>query len=349
MPNFTPRNHFGKPTPQENSATPADNPLSIDSNLMLLRTEALEKAGFSDTYCYITSAFIQATLPHSARAAETVQVTQNGRKTIVMTNPFQLPYGTYPRLILMYFTKMALRRAADFGLTETLKDTDPKKYDELLDQARTVPIAPTIAGFMREMGINTSAHSSRARVIFRRQLNLLLKTAVYEINDRDFKIESLDASDNNFIADSQRLWWSRSADGPTISDNHHSSVTFGRAFFEGMIFHAVPVDPAHIAYLKKSPLALDFYMWATFRLSYAKYPVRVTWEQIRGQFGVGYPETPRGDADFRRKSRTAIKKIQTIWPDAGIAEWENGLILSGDPAISPSRKKGGNDGVDPMF
>lgn len=350
MPNSTPWNDFGKPTPQENATTPTDNPLGIDSNLLLLRTEALEKSEYPDSCAYIAAAFVNATLPHSAQSAGIVHVLQNGSQLTKMVNPDGLPYGSYARLILLYFTKLVLRRAVEFGLTIDLKDSDPKEYSYRLDQARRVPVAGTIAGFMREMGAGSSKKGSQARVNLRKQLVSLMTTTIYTYGDRDLRHVSLDKRKPAPIADDVQLWWERTTDGPLLSDEYPSVIEFNRGFFEDMAFHAVPVDPAHVAYLKRSPLALDVYFWTTYRLSYTSHPVRVTWNQLRGQFGAGYPDTLQGNRNFTRKMRKAMEKIHEIWPTVGLAEWDGGVIISGKPAITQIRRNAQLENrIDPMF
>ena len=66
----------------------------------------------------------------------------------------------------------------------------------------------------------------------------------------------------------------------------------------------------------------------------------MTWQQLKGQIGTAYPDTDRGLRDFRSKVRSAIDRIADAWPESGIKEWENGVMLTGkttpvDPKITP--------------
>ena len=67
-------------------------------------------------------------------------------------------------------------------------------------------------------------------------------------------------------------------------------------FFEEITRSAVPVDLRAIRHLQRSPLAIDLYVWLTYRMSYLRTPTVVPWEGLQGQFGADYGR-PR---DFRR-------------------------------------------------
>ena len=90
----------------------------------------------------------------------------------------------------------------------------------------------------------------------------------------------------------------------------------------------------HLAHLKRYPLAIDLYCWATYRISYHKGDTRVTWEQLKAQLGTGYPTTAQGLRDFKKKVKKAISQVKKAWPEAGIELWTGGVKLVGHtPAV----------------
>jgi hypothetical protein len=92
------------------------------------------------------------------------------------------------------------------------------------------------------------------------------------------------------------------------------SVTLSETFFQQIIDRPVPVDLRAIKLLKKSPLALDLYAWTTYRVSYLKQPAIIPWEALMLALGVGYPNTPRGRANFKRKLLGALRKVAVAYP-----------------------------------
>jgi hypothetical protein len=89
----------------------------------------------------------------------------------------------------------------------------------------------------------------------------------------------------------------------------------------------VPLDLRAVKALKKSPLALDLYAWATRRVSYLLRPTLITWESLRWSFGAGYADTPQGRSCFRAKAIQAFRRIVLVYPELKVEGQENGLLL----------------------
>ena len=89
----------------------------------------------------------------------------------------------------------------------------------------------------------------------------------------------------------------------------------------------VPVDLRAIRALKRSPLSLDLYAWATRRVSYLKRPLRISWRSFQVSFGAGYADTPQGRSCFRSKAIEALRRVVTVYPQLNIESQENGLLL----------------------
>lgn len=80
--------------------------------------------------------------------------------------------------------------------------------------------------------------------------------------------------------------------------------------------------------VRNSPLAIDCYAWLTFRMSYIKRPTVIPWAALLGQFGAGYPQTPRGLRDFRVNFLRALRRVLALYDGAKITPATDGVRLS---------------------
>ena len=139
---------------------------------------------------------------------------------------------------------------------------------------------------------------------------------------------------SRFPCDTYFEWWDIT--NPANDDLYdYSYINLSEDFYREIVEGAVPLDMLHLAQISRKPLAIDLYCWATYRISYHKGNTRVTWQQLKAQLGTGYPNTPQGMRDFKKKVIKAIEDVKAAWPEAGITTWENGVRLTGtNPAIT---------------
>ncbi len=93
-----------------------------------------------------------------------------------------------------------------------------------------------------------------------------------------------------------------------------SSVTLSQKFFDQLVEAPVPLDLRAIRALKRSPLSLDLYAWATRRVSYLKGPLRIPWWAFQLSFGAGYADTPQGRSRFRGNAIDAFHRVKAVYP-----------------------------------
>ena len=133
---------------------------------------------------------------------------------------------------------------------------------------------------------------------------------------------------NTVVATEAFYWWEAHDELP------YAYVELSTEFFRELIDGAVPLDTTHLAQLKKYPLAIDLYCWATYRISYQQHDTHLTWQQLKAQLGTGYPTTAQGLRDFKKKVKKAISQVKKAWPEAGIELWTGGVKLVGHtPAV----------------
>ena len=98
----------------------------------------------------------------------------------------------------------------------------------------------------------------------------------------------------------------------------------------------VPVDMRALRLLRRSPMALDYYTWLTYRYSYLRKPTTVPWEAQHAQFGADYGRL----RDFRSKAIEALAKVHSVYPDARFDAAQAGLTLRPSPTHIPRLRSG---------
>lgn len=294
------------------------------------RFRAIEAAGVTDPFAFSSATLTQATFPHSARAGKE-KILHNGNVTVTMYSRKGLPYGHYPRLIMCWLTREALRRNANLPIHE----------------ARRIPLGGSLNSFLQDVGIirglyngETTAKRPTKRAsgstykALRNQMERLFSTTVSIDYAQTKNGRQGIGWDNVQVSDEGFLWWDVNND----DGGDEPYVLLTEKFFLDLVHGAVPLDPVHLAEISRSPMALDLYCWTTYKLATHRGFTRVTWQQLKGQLGTSYPDTAQGMANFRKKARAALAEVKGVWPEANISAWGSGLELRGtDPAV-PKKK-----------
>ena len=87
------------------------------------------------------------------------------------------------------------------------------------------------------------------------------------------------------------------------------------------------VDLRAIRQLQRSSLAIDLYIWLTYRMSCLRKPTVIPWESLQDQFGAAYAR-PR---DFRRKVMTQLQEVLRLYPTVRVSQTGTGLRLYPSP------------------
>lgn len=235
---------------------------------------------------YMARALVQATLPHSKPLVNEFE-RRNGAFTLVMMAPSRigLPYGVIPRLLLSWVSTEAVRT-----------------------RERNLVLGDSLTNFMQQLDMVPTGGRWGSITRLREQSRRLFTTNIscfYEDKDR--------SGEAGFrIADNHLLWWDPQSPGQRSL--FQSSVTLSETFYQEAVNHPVPIDIRALKALKKSPLAIDLYIWLTYRLSYLRRPTMIPWEALKLQFGSSYPDTAQGKADFKRKFAAALNKVEVVYP-----------------------------------
>jgi len=268
---------------------------------------------------FMARQLVQATLPHKNPGDVPTWSRKNGNLTLSIQPGWDhkkdksigYPYGTIPRLLLFWIT------------TEAIRTKNPR-----------IEMGNSLAKFMEDLGLNP-ANGRGKRSDLRRMQNQMrrLFQSTISFNQQFSKGE---AWLNMQVAPKGMFWWDEKK--PTQSTLFENWIQLGEDFFKAITSSPVPVDMRLLKALKRSPLALDLYVWAT----YTAYQTQkngqsrsLSWELLHEQFGAEYKDTK----DFAKKAWGAIRKIQFLYPELGVERIRGGVkILPSKPSITIKAK-----------
>ena len=238
-------------------------------------------------------------------------VRRNGPYTLGMTAGVnnKLPYGNLPRLILAWVSTEAVRT-----------------------RSRVLILGPSLSEFMRALGIYSSG-GGNAGIKLRNQMRRLFGCTV----QLTYQDEDGEQFVNSPIAARGKYWWNPNNNSGLPGWN--STIVIGEDLFNEIIRHPVPLDMNTLTALKRSTLGLDLYLWLTYRTFALRAPLRLSWQQVYGQFGR-HPDKASDKNTvqmFRRAALRELKKIKLAWPGLSYSTAPGVLILyPSTPVIPPA-------------
>lgn len=276
---------------------------------------------------FLTRQLVQATLPHSSPGNVPIWKRKNGNLTLSIRpgwnhkkdKPVGYPFGSIPRLLLFWITTEVLRT-----------------------KSRKIELGASLAEFIRDVGLDpsTGGGSRGDGKRLKNQMERLFRATIsLEVNTKDSSASGKRWLDMQ-VAPEGELWWNfKNPDQPTL---FNSWIELGEKFYEAIVSSPVPLDKRALRALKRSPLALDLYAWATYK-TYSlnqnnKAEQFIPWKSFMSQLGAEY----RNPMDFKRKAKKTFKKVQAVYPGLDMEETDGGFIIKhGKTAIKtmPSRRK----------
>lgn len=257
---------------------------------------------------FMSRALVNCTMPHS-KLKEPYYLRKNGVFSLAMMGHPEtgIPYGSLPRLIMAYIT------------TEAVKTQSPE-----------IILGDSMNGFMRELGIVKSGGRWGSVSRLKTQMERLVTCSI----SCRYSDEASTVGKNIPLVDEYSLWWEPKQ--PDQMQLFQSSLTLSKKFFDEVIEAPVPIDLGALKVLKQSAMAIDLYTWITYRNSYAKKNSFIPWESLQLQFGAGYPETPQGKRNFKKKFVEALKGVSVVYPEAEKLrpETDHLLFVPGRPHIA---------------
>jgi hypothetical protein len=262
---------------------------------------------------FMARPLIQATLPHS-KTPGTNYFRQNGNVVLeVRSSPiYGLPYGTIPRILLIWMTSEACKK-----------------------KSRDLELGKTLTEFLRRLDFPVTGGARGYLTALKKQMDALF-TSTFHIRYDVSGSKQHGLAHENIVPVIHYICWdspkSASEDQMNLFRNE---ITLSKEFYQDIIKQPVPVDMRAIKMLRKSPLAIDVYEWLTLKNYSARRPVGIPWEALQLQFGASYPNTPRGRRNFKMKFLMALASVGQVYPDANKLQPETDhlLFIPGRPHI----------------
>ncbi len=228
--------------------------------------------------------------------------------------PQGLPYGPKARLVLLHLC------------TEAVRQRSP-----------TVEVADSLSGFMREMGFAVTGGERGTIRQFKEQVHRLAACSM-QIGLWDGQGQASTLNVPPFR--SLDLWRGQGGgEGPAWS----RTVQFHQEFYDTLVRHALPVDVRAARAFSGSARKLDLLFWLGYRLRALPRPLRLTWENLHGQFGAENASI----RSFRQAFRADLAHLCEVFPKLPASLDDHGLLLQpADPgALLVPPKQGTRNGT----
>lgn len=317
-----------------------------------------EDAKSAGSLGFMARALVTATMPYKDPKADVFKRV-NGDFSLRIVAGYEggIPYGIYPRLLMSWVATEAVRtRSPVIELGDSLS-MFLRDVLEIQRGGGKRGTSTRVAEQMKRLfGSLITAQYTGGNQGRGFQLRNVMIADGMDFDERDLKLDGQAAEMRDGYKEYLDSLTQKETHGSIIeakmraemapapaADEHHtqlwipqekeqagawkSSVTLSRAFYEECINKPVPIDLRAYKALRGSPLAMDVYVWLTYRMSYTDRRSRpIRWESLMAQFGSNYT-TDRAVLDFKKAFLKALKLVLLIYPNANIELAENGLIL----------------------
>ncbi len=237
---------------------------------------------------YITSMLACASIPHSNIKNNSFFKRSNGKTTLkIISDPeYGLPYGLIPRLIMIWLC------------------TEIK-----LTKSRNIYLGKNQNIFIKKLGLTSTGGKNGTIIRVKTQLLKL----VHSIFSLTYENNSIHQFQNLLIVEQGILYWNKKN---TLSKKLYwnNNIIISEKFFNAIKNTALPINLKIIQSIR-SPLAIDIYIWLTWRLRIInKRETYITWTQLQLQFGSNYKMDAKGLSNFKLEFIKRLKDIHRLYP-----------------------------------
>lgn len=283
---------FGKERAQQLAGS------GVDPHLLDIASKVLteESQAIGITY----AGFCLTSLPHRRLPDDQVWK-RTSRRLTLMIEPGRLPqgerlygvpYGSRARLILLYLQ------------TAAVKTNSPE-----------IELGRSMREWMGRMRVSLGGKSYHD---VREQANRISACRLTFSWEEGSKV--------NFIRDSVVAGGLQSFE--TVEDERAGertirSVRLSASFYEQLRRHPVPIWEPALGHIANQSMAIDVYIWLSYRLHCLRQPTPITWTALHGQFGAGFKNL----AQFKPHFSQAVNMACTVYPEARVDIQKAGLVL----------------------
>jgi hypothetical protein len=262
---------------------------------------------------FLATAMIYASLPHS-KVDGPVFKRRNGVHTISIVNDPEigLPYGKIPRIITAFLCSEAKRYAQSRG--------------------RKIELGHSFAEFLAKLGLHNKGGVRGDIQRVRDQAERLFTSSITLIGQPGSQFHW----ENVSITTRGKFLWNQK--NSEERSPWQSTLQLTEDFFEECIRHSVPIDLRTLHELQSS-LAIDIYIWLTYRFNSIVVPTPIGWKQLQWQFGSNYSNTSQGEYNFKLNFKKQLRHVLTIYPEAKVdAQRDVLMLLPSPPHVAPTKK-----------
>lgn len=224
-------------------------------------------------------------------------IRRSGKCTVAISSafPLRLPYGPYPRRILVYIT------------------TEAK-----VTNSREIYLGQSFARLFEDISKPVYAELNQTTTTLKEQTQRLFGAMInWIIDDSDmWSVESM-----KVVQEAMMLW------DPSQPEQCESAIKLDERFFNDIQQHAFPVSRYVAETLSHFPLAFDIYCWLNYLYSFLLQQSLVTWQQLQEQFGKFCVK----EKVFKHRFKTAIEFVHDYYPQAQFKLTDQGLLLYRSP------------------
>lgn len=322
------------------------NPLGLSAAARRFTNAALAietgpSAATAGTIGFAPRLMAQFALPYRAPEGTSLWVRRNGGRVMTLQPSTQMaddgemfeafPYGVVPRYLLTWMATQAVRT-----------------------QNPSLSLGSSLNAYLGQIGITRGGENRR---LFREQVARLVDS---KISIKEF-IPSPGGTQIRgtafTIAEEFNLWVPSTDHSPDEAPENVPAPIAGRmvwpdtltlthGFYRELVNPrargVVPVDLRVMGALSGSPMAIDIYVWLTYRMSYLKAPSMVPWKLLAEQFGsqAGADQSKGRERRFRQTFRENYeRKVRLLYPNARVAFMKSGVRLHPSPPSIPKLPK----------
>jgi hypothetical protein len=224
--------------------------------------------------------------------------------------PVGLPYGATARMILLYLQSRAVAQ-----------------------RTREIELGKSMYGWLNKMGVPLGGKTyTRVREQAKRlsycQLTFF-KVGADETQFRNgsFVRDAILTHSSKGTLDQGSLW--------------RDTVVLDETFYHSLIEHPLPVREAAICTLSGRSVAMDVYIWLSYRLYQLPKPTPITWPALMAQFGHSYNNLK----DFKKEFKAPLQLALAAYEGAKVEVSNAGVVLYPSPpavplkpTVSPTRR-----------
>ena len=250
---------------------------------------------------YNYSTFCTHFLPPSPTDKKEITTTYpNNTMTISAIGDAILPFGSIPRIIVCFLS------------------TESKVTGE-----RTVSIGRTIYDFVKNIGYLPSYIQNGTNEQVMVQLERLYRTEFSHDYSESRYLE--DGTKETYRHQKSFKIFDEKLSFESVKDNlvqqQKASVTLSETFFNEIQAHSVPLKLEILKSLKRSPLALDLYIFISYRSNTGRV-IGIKLSELMNQFPIDYEKWR-----FKQRLNSALKLVKTKWPECNALIKEDTLII----------------------